>query len=103
MTGVNLPGLLGLAITLLFVFAPLLLGRKPSPGQPGDPPGDDGGGGPPPPEPPRTPPGGIPLADARPARARLRSHERLSDLLPGPARRAVREPDRSPATTPLSS
>jgi hypothetical protein len=60
--------------------------------------GDDGGGRGPHPEPPRPPTaprGGLPLPDARPARIRLRDHGRPV-LTPRRARRAVREPDRSP-------
>ena len=39
-----------------------------------------------------SPTGGIPLPDAEPAPVRLRSHERLRDLRPRPARRRVAEP-----------
>lgn len=39
-----------------------------------------------------SPPGGLPLPDAVPPRIRLRSHERLGDLTPRPARRPSREP-----------
>ena len=38
------------------------------------------------------PGGGLPLPDARPARIRLRSHERLHDLRPQRERRPSREP-----------
>ncbi len=38
------------------------------------------------------PGGGLPLPDARPARVRLRGHERLGDLVPGRSRRPAREP-----------
>ncbi len=39
-----------------------------------------------------SPPGGLPLPDAVPPRVRLRSHERLRDVQPRPARRPAREP-----------
>src|SRR5947209_20573055 len=38
------------------------------------------------------PGGGLPLPDARPARVRLRGHERLSDRTPPRERRPAREP-----------
>jgi hypothetical protein len=38
------------------------------------------------------PPGGLPLPDAEPAPVRLRSHERLRDLRPRPARRPIEHP-----------
>ena len=62
--------------------------------------GSDGGGGGgndrlPHPARPR-PGGGVPLADARQARVRLRGHERLADAHPRPARRPAREPARTP-------
>lgn len=59
---------------------------------------DDGGGGSPPrPHEPSGPrPGGVPLPDARPARVRLREPVRLADVLPAPARRPVRDPQRVP-------
>jgi hypothetical protein len=43
-----------------------------------------------------SPSGGIPLPDAEPAPVRLRSHERLADLLPRPERRRVAEPEPAP-------
>jgi hypothetical protein len=100
MSGVNFPGLLGLVITLGVVFAPLLFGRKASPGQSDAKPGHGDGGGPRrPSKPPNSPTGGIPLDDAQPARARLRDHERLPDLLPGRGRRGSRRPVRPPTRT----
>jgi hypothetical protein len=99
-SGVDLPGLLALVITLAVVFAPLLLGRSASPGQSDSEPGDGGGGGPRRPrKPPNSPCGGIPLEDAEPARARLRNHDRLSDLVPGHSRRGSTEPVRPPTRT----
>jgi hypothetical protein len=96
--GVDILGLVYLALVLAVIFLPMVLGR------PGPPPGgsdsdsDDGGGnGPwPPPSPSNTPGGGIPLEDSQPARARLRGHERLFDLLPIRTRRRSREPHRTP-------
>jgi hypothetical protein len=100
MSGVDFPGLLGLVITFGVVFAPLLFGRKASPGQSDARPGDDDGSGPRrPSEPPNAPTGGIPLDDAQPARARLRDHERLPDLLPDRSRRRSRRPVRPPTRT----
>lgn len=98
--GVDLPGLLVLVITLAVAFAPLLLGRRASPG-PSDAESDDGhGGGPPPPRrPPNSPSGGIPLQDAQPARVRLRNHDRLSELLPKGGRRPSRAPANPPTRT----
>lgn len=78
--------------TLMFV--PALLyrnsGYPPSSGE------DDGGGGPgpdPPPSRPTPPRGGIPLPDARPARARIRDHNRPK-LTDRRLRRPAREPGR---------
>jgi len=56
---------------------------------------DDGGGGGNdrlPGRPKTSPSGGVPLPDAVPARVRLRSHQRLSDLRPARERRPAREP-----------
>jgi hypothetical protein len=39
-----------------------------------------------------SPSGGLPLPDAEPAPVRLRSHEKLRDLRPGPDRRRTVEP-----------
>jgi hypothetical protein len=44
--------------------------------------------------------GGLPLPDAIPARARLRDHTRLADLLPTPPRRPERDPERRPRRVP---
>lgn len=98
--GVDLPGLLALVITLVVVFAPLLLGRRASPGQSDAEPGDGGGGEPRQPRrPPNSPSGAIPLEDAEPARVRLRNPDRLSDLLPRRTRRGSRGPVRPPTRT----
>jgi hypothetical protein len=98
--GVDLPGLLALVITLAVVFAPLLLGRRASPGQSDAEPGDGPGGGPRRPRrPPNSPWGAIPLEDAEPARVRLRNPDRLSDLMPGRTRRGSRGPVRPPTRT----
>jgi hypothetical protein len=43
---------------------------------------------------------GLPLPDASPARVRLRSHDRLRDLLPRPTRRRSDEPERAPRRVP---
>lgn len=95
-SGVDLPGLLALLITVAVVLAPMLLSRNPSAGESDPGTDDDGGGGPPPPRTPPDSPGSIPLHDADPARVRLRNHDRLSDLLPGARRRDRHEPARSP-------
>ncbi len=103
--GVNVLGLVYLAIVLALVFVPMLLGRRgQSPGQ-SDSDSDGGGGHGPsrPPPPPNTPGGGIPLDDAAPARVRLRGHARLADLLPARVRRRSREPDRAPVRAPTES
>lgn len=59
---------------------------------------DDGWGHGPPKQPtPFDPPsGGLPLPDALPARARLRDHRRLAELVPRRERRPAREPRREP-------
>jgi hypothetical protein len=84
----------------LIALSALTLGRRGGPRRgPSDPnPGDGWGGGPRPPDPrrPDPPRGGIPLDDAAPARVRLRGKGRLSDALPGRARRPGREPERTP-------
>jgi hypothetical protein len=100
--GVDVLGLVYLALVLAVIFLPMVLGRPgPPPGQ-SDSDSDDGGGnGPgPPPTPSNTPGGGIPLDDAEPARLRLRGHDRLSDRFPGRARRPSREPGRRRDRTP---
>jgi hypothetical protein len=98
--GVDLAGLLYLAIVLTVLFLPVLLGRRSPPPRPPDSDSDDGWGKSPPwppgiaPDPPR---GGLPLGDAEPARVRLRSHDRLRDRIPARDRRPAREPGREPA------
>jgi hypothetical protein len=99
-SGVDLPGLLALVITLVVVLAPLLLGRRASPGQSDPEPGDGRGGGPRRPcRPPDSPWGGIPLEDAEPGRVRLRNPDRLSDGMPRRSRRGSRAPVRPPTRT----
>jgi hypothetical protein len=100
--GVDVLGLVYLVLVLAVIFLPMVLGRPgPPPGQ-SDSDSDDGGGNgpPPPPSPANTPGGGIPLEDSGPARARLRGHERLIDLLPARSRRRSPEPHRGPVRTP---
>src|SRR5688572_9570354 len=84
------------------LFVMFLRSETTKPWQPPD--DDDGGGGGgndrignrPKSSPPR---GGLPLPDAEPAAVRLRSHERLGDLVPPRERRPAREPapERTPA------
>jgi hypothetical protein len=98
--GFNVLGVVYLGLVLAVMFVPMVLGRRgPSPGQ-SDSDSDDGGGGgsgpSPPPSPSNPPSGGIPLDDSKPARARLRGHERLVDLLPARKRRRSGEPRRRP-------
>ena len=80
--GVDVLGLLYLALVLGVIFLPMVLGRR---GSSGDSDSDSDGGGGNGPRPPRTPPskprGGIPLEDAEPGRVRLRGHDRLADLV----------------------
>jgi hypothetical protein len=98
--GVNLPGLLSVMLILVVAFAPVLFSRRgPEPDQDDDDSDDGGGpGGPKPPSrPPGPSPGGIPLDDARPARVRLRAHERLVEGRRTGERRRSREPDHVPA------
>ena len=100
--GVDLLGLVYLALVVAAIFVPMLLGRNGPPGD-SDSDSDGGGGGNEPwhPRPPSdTPGGGLPLEDAEPARARLRGHERLADLLPAQGRRWAREPHRRRVRTP---
>jgi hypothetical protein len=101
-SGVDIPGLINLAILLFVIFLPLLLKRGGPPRGQSDSDSDDGWGkGPRPPStPPDDPRGGIPLDDAVPARVRLRGHARLGDLLPARERRSPREPDRRPVRQP---
>jgi hypothetical protein len=93
-------------LTLVFLtlpglmLVPALLYRRPG-GSP-DASDDDGGGGPgrgPDPPPPPPPRGGVPLADAEPARLRLREHGRRALAVRRP-RRAAQEPVRSPQRAP---
>lgn len=94
--GVHLLGFVCVAALIL----PILRGE--SSDGPSDSGSDDGRGNDrrPPKGPTERPRGGIPLPDAQPARARLREHGRLADLLPRPARRPAREPARSPVREP---
>jgi hypothetical protein len=98
--GVDLAGLLYLAIVLAVLFLPVLLGRGSAPPR-GPDSESDGGWGKDPPQPPgfspSAPRDGIPLADAEPARVRLRSHGRLRERIPARDRRPAREPDHDPA------
>ena len=98
--GFNLPGLLSVMLILFVAFAPVLFGRRGPAAEQDDGDSDDGGGpgGPKPPSrPPGPPSGGIPLDDARPARIRLRAHERLVDGRRAVQRRRSREPEHAPA------
>jgi hypothetical protein len=98
--GVNVPGLLSVMLILFVAFAPVLFGRRGPASEQDDGDSDDGGGpgGPKPPDRPiGPPPGGIPLDDARPARIRLRAHERLVDGRRIGQRRRSREPEHAPA------
>lgn len=97
-SGVHVVAVLGLLIVVIVVLVQLALhGGGSRPGPPNSDEDDGGGQGP---QPPRTPShdprGGIPLDDARPARARLRGNGRLADQLPTRLRRATHEPDRKP-------
>ena len=84
------------AITVAVALA--LFQRSWRPRPPGPDWSDGGGWRPeePPRDSPRGPRGRIPLEDAVPARVRLRGAGRLSDTLPAPSRRPVREPERRP-------
>jgi hypothetical protein len=98
--GVNVPGLLSVMLILFVAFAPVLFGRRGPASEQDDGDSADGGGpgGPKPPDRPvGPPPGGIPLDDARPARIRLRAHERLVDGRRIGQRRRSREPEHAPA------
>jgi hypothetical protein len=98
--GVHLLGLGCVAVLLIPA-----LKDNPIPNRRADGEGDDGWGrGPnPPPQPPKPPRGGIPLADAEPARVRLREPGRLADQLPHRERRRTREPERAPERLPQRS
>ena len=104
--GVDVLGLLYLALIFGVIFLPMVLGRRGSSGD-SDSDSDGGGGGgkgPWRPRPPSSPPrGGIPLDDAEPGRVRLRGHERLADLVPARARRPAPEPHRRRVRTPGGS
>src|SRR3954452_16514645 len=78
---------LGVGLFVLFLRSESQQGSKP-------PDEDDGGGGNDrvPGRPKTSPSGGVPLPDAVPPKVRLRSHERLGELRPGPARPPAREP-----------
>lgn len=98
--GMHLLGI-GFAVMLLVMF---MRSESVKPWLPPDD-GDNGGGGGgndrvPPQRPGGPGGGGLPLPDAQPARARLRDHRRLADLLPGRERRPSREPARTPTRTP---
>jgi hypothetical protein len=97
--GVDLLGLLYLALVLGVMFFPVLLGRFVSQSGESDSGADDGGGGGPsrPPSPPGPSPGGIPLPDAEQAQVRLRDHRRLADPRRTPERRPAHDPERAPA------
>jgi hypothetical protein len=88
--------LLGLLCAAALLIPALRAGDKPPRADRG---GDDGWGRRPPPSPPPAdqPGPGLPLPDARPARIRLRDHDRLPDRLPRRVRRPVREPERPAA------
>ncbi len=89
---------------MLLVFAvallvPALLSRFVKSDGHGDSDSDDsGGGGPrrPPPTPPGPPPGGVPLADAQPARIRVRDGHSFRRRLSVRERRPARDPRRAP-------
>jgi hypothetical protein len=99
--GVNVPGLLALAIVLGVMFLPVFLPRG-GPPRPNSDTGSDGGSPHGPPRrgpPPVAPWGGTPLDDAEPAGARLRDHGRLADGVPARDRRPAREPVHPPVRT----
>lgn len=81
---------LGVVLFVMFLRSDSAEGRHP----PEEDDGGNGGGNDRIGDRPKTSPsGGLPLPDAAPAPVRLRSHERLADLLPGPDRRRVAEPE----------
>jgi hypothetical protein len=94
--------LLGLACVAILMFPALRDGPEAPPRT--DETGDDGWGNRPrePRDPRHVPGGGLPLPDSIPARVRLRGHERLRDLLPGPERRPAREPVPRPVRAPVT-
>jgi hypothetical protein len=99
--GVHLLGLGCVAVLLI----PVLRDNPVVPDRRSEGEGDDGWGRGPkrPPSPPEPPRGGIPLADAVPARVRLREHGRLTERQPHRERRPAREPARRPVRTPHGS
>lgn len=95
--GVNLLGLAYLILVLAVIFVPLLVRRGSPPNDDEDGRDDGRGGGPADPPPlPRGPSDGLPLSDAEPPRVRLRSHGRLGDHRPRPARRSKPHPPSKP-------
>ena len=105
--GVNLLGLLYLALVLAVMFGPMLLSRGPASRGPSDPDSDGGSGdGPPQPQPPGGGPANrTPLDDAEPARFRLRDHVRPADRQPAPRPQAISgaEPDPHPHPGPVAN
>jgi hypothetical protein len=92
--GTDYLGVAYLLLVLAVAFLPVLLRRPAPPTDQSDSGPDDGPGPPRPPIRPNPPPGGIPLPDAAPARARLRDHERLADGLSRRPRRPATGPSR---------
>jgi hypothetical protein len=101
-SGFNALDLIYLVIVILVLFAPLLLGRAPSPPESPDQGPDDGwGGSSPTPRPsPISPTGGIPLPDAEHSRLRLRSHRPPLHRTRIRQRPAHPAPSRTPTRTP---
>ena len=100
--GFNAIDLIYLVIVIVVLFAPLVLGRAPSPPESPDQGSDDGGGGSshgPRPSP-ISPIGGIPLPDAQQARLRLRSHRPAFHRTRVRERPAHPAPQRTPTRTP---
>jgi hypothetical protein len=95
--------LLGLGFGMVLLL-PLLRDEPMTPWGPPQEDDDGGGGGGNDrvfPQPPRGPSsGGLPLPDAVPARVRLRSDERLADLVPPRERRPAHAPAPTPQRTP---
>ena len=100
--GFNAVDLIYLVIVVVVLFAPLLLGRAPSPPDTPDQGSEDGGGGSPPSPPPSpiSPTGGIPLPDAQQARRRVRSHRPTLGRPRIRQRPAHPAPQRAPTRTP---
>ncbi len=101
-SGFNAVDLIYLVIVIVVLFAPLLLGRAPSPPESPDHGSEDGGGGSSPnPRPsPICPRGGIPLPDAEQSRLRLRSHRPKVHRTRVRQRPAHPAPRRTPTRTP---